>query len=186
MSNVAIHTSLLALIQKLYKPIYVWAKANLATKAELSQNEAEHFHPVSISSLTPSSTFGKNSVIGINGVLYRSTQATSNFPVTLTVQDGAFVVDMVNGKISFVVSDPTINSGWEVFTDASIEYWVESLNAALASKQDVISDIATIRDNASAAIKPTDVYSLNNNDYTVAELLQEVTKLMSKTVVVQS
>ena len=185
MSN-GFHTLLLALLQRIYKPIYVWASQNLATKAELGQVEAEYFHPVDINSLTPSSTFGKNSVIGINGVLYRSLRDTSNFPVVLTVQDGAFVVDIVNGKISFVVSDPTVDQDWEVWTDASIEYWVESIKAALASKQDNISDIATIRSNASAAIKKTDVYRLNNVDYTVDELLQELTKLMSKTVVVQS
>lgn len=178
--------SILALIQKLYKPIYVWAKANLATKTELSQNEADHLYPVDISSLTPSSTFGKNSVIGINGVLYRSTQATNNLPVTLVVQNGAFVVNSVNGKIAFVVADETINQGWEIFTDASVEYWVNSLNTALAAKQDAISDLATIRSNASAAVKKTDTYTRGNVSYTVDELLQEVTKLMSKTVVVQS
>ena len=37
-------------------------------------------HPVAVSSMTPSSTFVKNAVIGINGVLYRSTKATSNLP----------------------------------------------------------------------------------------------------------
>lgn len=173
-------------MQKLYKPIYVWAKANLATKTELSQNEAEHLHPISISSLTPSSTFGKNSVIGINGVLYRSTQETSNFPVTLVVQDGAFVTNVVNGKVAFVVADPTIKSGWEIFTDASIEYWVEALNAALSSKQGTISDIETIRSNSSAAVKPSDTYQVGNVSYTVDELLQAVANLMSKTVVVQN
>ena len=178
--------SILALIQKLYKPIYVWAKANLATKTELSQNEAEHLHPVDISSLTPSSTFGKNSVIGINGVLYRSTRATNNLPVTLTVQDGAFVVNSVNGKIAFVVADSTINQGWEIFTDASIEYWVNSLNAALASKQDSISDLSTIRSNASAAIKKTDQYTFGGVSYSADDLLQEIAKFMSKTVVVQN
>lgn len=185
MSNV-VHTAILALLQKLYKPIARWALATLATKTELSQNEADHFHPVNISSLTPSSTFGKNSVIGINGVLYRSLRATSNFPVVLTVQDGAFVVDLVNGKKSFVVSDPTVNQDWEIWTDASIEYWVESLNAALSSKQSTISDIDSIRSNASAAIKPSNVYTVNNVEYTVDELLQAVASLMNKTVVIQS
>ena len=175
MSNVA-KTSLLAFLQKVYKPIYVWAKANLATKTELATNAAEHLHPVDISSLTPSSTFAKNSVIGINGVLYRSTQQTSNFPVTLTVQDGAFVTHTVNGKMAFVVSSPTINSGWEIFTDASIEYWIASINQSIA-------DISTIRSNASSAIKPTDVVTYGGTDYTVSTLLSEVAKLMNKTVV---
>ena len=181
MSNVALRS----FIQKIYKPIAAWIYANGATKTELGLNADEHLHPVDITSLTPSSTFGKNSVIGINGVLYRALQATNNLPVVLTVQDGAFVVNIINGKISFSVSDPTLNSDWEIFTDASIEYWVQSLNTALASKQDTISDLETIRSNASAAVKLTDTYTLNGSQYTVADLLQAVVNLMPKTLVHQ-
>lgn len=143
-------------------------------------------HPIDIRTLTPSSTFVKNAVIGINGVLYRSVRATSNFPVTLTVEGNAFVVNTVNGKIAFVVSDPTINQDWEIFTDASIEYWVEQINTALAGKQATISDIDTIRSNASAAIKTTSEYTAGNVTYTATQLLQAVADLMNKTVVVQN
>lgn len=143
-------------------------------------------HPIDIRTLTPSSTFVKNAVIGINGVLYRSVRATSNFPVTLTVEGNAFVVNIVNGKIAFVVSDPTINQDWEIFTDASIEYWVEQINTALAGKQATISDIDTIRSNASAAIKTTSEYTAGNVTYTATQLLQAVADLMNKTVVVQN
>lgn len=142
--------------------------------------------PIDIRTLTPSSTFVKNAVIGINGVLYRSVRATSNFPVTLTVEGNAFVVNTVNGKIAFVVSDPTINQDWEIFTDASIEYWVEQINTALAGKQATISDIDTIRSNASAAIKTTSEYTAGNVTYTATQLLQAVADLMNKTVVVQN
>ena len=141
--------------------------------------------PVNVNTLTPSSTFPENSVIGINGVLYRSTQATSNLPVTLTVQNGAFVTHTVNGKLAFVVSDPTINNGWEIFTDASIEYWIESVNALLGSKQDSISDISDIRSNSQNAVKKLDEYTSGNVTYTVTELLQSVADLMSKTLVTQ-
>lgn len=142
-------------------------------------------HPVNVDTLTPSSTFVKNAIIGINGVIYRSKQATSNFPVVLTTESGAFVTHTVNGKIAFVVSDPTIHQDWEVFTDAAIEYWVESLNTALAAKQDAISDLEAIRSNAQAAIKPTDQYSVDNVTYSVNDLLQAVANLMSKTLVTE-
>jgi hypothetical protein len=141
-------------------------------------------HPMSVASLTPSSTFVKNAVIGINGVLYRSTAATSNLPCTLVVQDGAFVTHSVNGKIAFVVSNATPNTDWEIFTDASIEYWVESINAALAAKQDAINDLANIRSKANSAVQPTDKYTINGQEYTVSELLQAVASMMPKTVVV--
>lgn len=143
-------------------------------------------YPVDVNTLTPSSTFVKNAVIGINGVLYRAKKATSNLPVTLTVQDGAFVIHTVNGKIAFVVSSSTLNADWEIFTDASVEYWIESVNAALAAKQDAISDLATIRSNATAAVKKTDQYTVGGVSYSADDLLQEVANFMSKTIVVQS
>lgn len=95
--------------------------------------EAGALLPVDISTLTPASTFPKNAVVGINGVLYRATAATQNLPCTLTVQDGQFVVNIVDGRRSFVVTDPTPNEGWEVFTDASIEYWVSQLNTRITA-----------------------------------------------------
>lgn len=150
------------------------AKLAMATFAKKN----EILHPVDISTLTPSSTFRKNAVIGINGVLYRSKNATSHFPVVLSTEGNAFVVNTVNGKIAFVVSDATVNSDWEIWTDAGIEYWVESINAAIA-------DIATIRSNASSAVKPTDTITYNGTNYTVSSLLNEMAKLMNKTVVIQ-
>ena len=149
-------------------------------------SDEESLHPVNVNTLTPSSTFVKNAIIGINGVLYRSLRATSHFPVVLTVQDGAFVVETVNGKNAFVVSDPTVHQDWEVWTDAAVEYWVESMNSALSQKQGTISDLETIRSNASAAVKLTDTYTVGGIDYTVDELLQTIASLMQKTLVVQS
>lgn len=121
--------------------------------------------PVDISTLTPASTFPKNAVIGINGVLYRATAATQNLPCTLTVQDGQFVVNIVNGKTAFTVTDPTPNAGWEVFTDASIEYWISQLNARITALEG-------------------EKYTANGQQYTRQQLLQAVAELMSRTVVV--
>lgn len=141
------------------------ATDTFATKTELGQNEADHLHPVNVNSLTPSSTFTKNSVIGINGVLYRATANTSNPPVTLTIDNGQFVYDMVNGKKAFVVSDPTVNQGWEIFTDAGIEYWLEQ-------KADVADVLAA-------------EITSNGKTYTVRQLLEALVYLMGKTVVLE-
>ena len=116
----------------------------------VKDTEAATLIPVDISTLTPSSTFVKNNVLGINGVLYRAKNNTSTFPVTLATQDGAFVVNTINGKICFVVTDPTLNSNCEIWTDASIEYWVDQLNTSLAGKQNTISDLSTIRSGSAA------------------------------------
>ena len=145
----------------------------------------EMLHPVNINSLTPSSTFVKNAVVGINGVLYRSTKATSNLPCTMGIESGAFVYHTVNGKIAFVVSNGAANTDWEIFTDASIEYWVNSINTTLAAKQDAINDLATIRSNATNAVKPTDTYAFNGVNYTVDDMFKALVKLMPKNVVTQ-
>lgn len=177
---------ILAFILKVYKPIAAWAVATFATKTALSQNEANHLHPVDIDSLTPSSTFRENSVIGINGVLYRSLRQTSNLPVTPQIQNGSFVIHIVNGKKALVIADYTLDEDWEVFTDAAIEYWIASINASLSSKQDTISDIATIRSKATSALQPTNTYTYNGMSYTVDAMLTELVKFMSKTIVTKN
>lgn len=141
-------------------------------------------YPFDISTLTPSSTFRKNTIIGINGVIYRATADTSNMPCTILVQDGAFVTHTVNGKTAFVVTSSTPNTGWELFTDAGIEYWVETINAGLSAKQNVISDLNEIRTNAQNAIKSTDSYMVGGVSYPVSTLLQAVANIMAKTLVV--
>lgn len=134
-----------------------WQAKILADYVNGQVDEAA-LYPVDISTLTPSSTFRKNAVIGINGILYRATAATSNMPCTMVTNEAgtAFVVNIVNGKTAFVVTDPSPNSGWEIWTDASIEYWIAQINESLSGKQAVISDLSTIRSNASAgaAIAP--------------------------------
>lgn len=178
--------TLRSFIQKIYKPIAAWIYTNVALKTELASNADEHLLPVDINSLTPSSTFRKNAVIGINGVLYRALRATSNMPVVPQIDNGHFVTHTVGGKVALVIADETLNQDWEVFTDASIEYWVASINALLAQKQDTISDLSTIRNNASNALKPTDIYTYNGVSYTVDDMLKDLVKLMPKTVVTKN
>lgn len=164
-------TGIRGFLVKLYKPIYLWAKATFATTDEV-------LHPVNVMTLTPSSTFVKNALIGINGVLYRSTQATTNLPCTMVVENGAFVVETVNGKIAFVVTDPTPNAGWEIFSDASTEYWLEQFNQS-------ISDLSVIRTKANSALQTDSQVTYNGTTYSVGTLLEEMAKLMDKTVVTQ-
>lgn len=163
------------------------------TEIELDPRTSEHLHPVNVNTLTPSSTFRMNSVIGINGVLYCSLRDTDNLPVTPQIQDGQFVIHTVGGKIALVIADETLNEDWEVFTDASIEYWVASINSAISVIntaiqliQGSISDLSTIRSNASAALKPTDIYTFNGVSYTVDDMLKDLVKLMPKTLVTQN
>lgn len=107
-------------------------------------------NPVDIDDLTPSSTFSKGDIIGLNGTFYHATSDTSNFPITLTVQDGEFVVNTINGKKVFVVADNTLQSGWEQWSDAQVEYWIDQIETQLDGKQATISDLSTIRSGAAA------------------------------------
>lgn len=128
-------------------------------------------YPVDVNTLTPSSTFVKNAIIGINGVIYRSKRATSHFPVVLTVSGSSFVVDIVNGKIAFVVSDPTIDTDWEQWTDAAIEYWKTQLDARVSAIE---------AESPSTALHPNDTYG----GHSVSSLLNAMASLMNKTIVV--
>ena len=123
-------------------------------------NGNDIIHPVDVSSLTPSSTFVKNAVLGINGVIYRAKRATSQFPVTLLTQNNAFVTHVVDGNIAFAIGDTTLNSDWEVWTDASIPY-------ALSQKLQLNSTL-----------------TVNGTTYTIQQLLEAVVQLIDKKVVV--
>lgn len=140
-------------------------------------------HPVDIDSLTPTSTFVKNAVIGINGVIYKSKKATSNFPVTLTIQNGAFVTHSVNGKTAFVVSDETLNGDWIVWTDAAIEYWTQQLSqrtTALENARTALESRASALEDSIADV------TYNGQSYTLQQLMQAMAQLMENSVVINA
>ena len=162
-------------------------------------------YPVDINTLTPQSTFRENSLIGFNGVLFRSTRATEDLPYTLVTESGRFVYHEIDGCKAFVIAGTTLNDGWEVFTDAGLDYRTASISASLAehagnavvhvttaersawnAKQEAIGDIDTIRANASkgaTAVHLTDTVTVGTRSYTVQALLNAVASLMEKTIV---
>ena len=120
--------------------------------------------PVDISTVTPSTTFPKNAVIGIGGVLYRAKRATASMPLTMVVSDGKFVTHEVNGQQAFVVQDMTVNADWEVWMDAGMAY------------------AYSLADQRITALE-TETYTANGQTYTRAQLLQAVAELMGKNLV---
>lgn len=172
---------------KYAKPSGGIPKADLAQTVQDTLDAA--LYPVNVDTLTPSSTFVKNAIIGINGVIYKAKRNTSNLPVTLTVQDGAFVVNIINGKKAFVVSSSTINSDWEIWTDAAIEYWtsqldarttaLETATAALQSRDSVLDGRITTLEGI------TGVITVDGNTYTARELLTAMASMMNMTIVTQ-
>lgn len=128
--------------------------------------EAGALLPVDISTLTPASTFPKNAVIGIGGVIYRAKRATASMPLTMVVSDGKFVIHEVNGQKAFVVQDMTVNADWEVWMDAGMAY------------------AYSLADQRITALE-TETYTANGKQYTRRQLLQAVAELMQKTIVTQ-
>ena len=53
---------------------------------------SSRINPVNIETLTPSSTFAEGDAIAFNGVIYRATGATDNFPIPLVISGNNFVV----------------------------------------------------------------------------------------------
>ena len=154
---------------------------------------ARTMKPVDISTLTPSSTFEGGAVIGINGVFYKATQDTSEFPVTLMIEDGAFVTHTIDGKTAYIVTDSTLSEDWILWSDASIDYWINNINAQITAVNNVnagyrLNQIESINASQSGQIASlfqsvADV-TVNGQTYTIRQLLTAVAELMNQTVVV--
>lgn len=173
-------------MQRLLQELYADQQRQDADIGTLAEGT---LYPVDISTVTPQTTFRKNAVIGINGVLYRAKVNTANLPVTLSTIDQTFVIEMVNGKMAFVVADTTLNVDWEVWTDAGIEYWIEAHNRRLAELEtgqaamaaDLPTAIEQVRQVAVTALQPGTTFG----GYTVSQLLTAMATLMNKKIVTQ-
>lgn len=169
-------------------------KPSLPTKAAVALLESYITNatliPVDVDSLTPSTTFVKNNILGIDGVMYRAKRNTSEFPVVLLVEDGHIVYDEdENGNKAFVVDDYTLSEDWEIFTDASIpralELMAEQQSNFMEEEQAAMSSFENeIRISVAGVIKSTDkITASSGQQYTVRQILQAMAELMDKTVV---
>ena len=147
--------------------------------------------PIDIDNLTPSTTFVKNSILGINGIMYRSVVDTSDFPVVLLVQDGHIVYDLdENGNKAFVVDDYTLSEDWEIWTDAGIPRTLDNMTAQqTAFMEDEQADMADFKAQVNAAVATaiksgTKITSTGGTQYTVDTLLTALADLMDKTIVI--
>lgn len=139
--------------------------------------------PVDISTVTPSTTFPKNAVLGIGGVLYRAKRATASMPLTMVVSDGKFVTHEVNGQQAFVVQDMTVNADWEVWMDAGLSYAYSLADQRITNLEQALPAVKTTADSA---LQPeTTFVTEGGTSYTAAQLLQAVAELMQKTIVTQ-
>ena len=166
-----------------------------ATKTEVTNAT---IIPIDIENMTPTMTFEKNSILGINGIMFRAVVDTDEFPVVLLVEDGHIVYDEdENGNKAFVVSDWTQSEDWEIWTDASIprtlqlmtqqqETFMAAERADMAAfKQEIRNDAAQLIVLAAQSIKPgTKITSSSGTEYTAETLLVALADLMESTIVV--
>ena len=166
-----------------------------ATKTEVTNAT---IIPIDIDNMTPTMTFEKNSILGINGIMFRAVVDTDEFPVVLLVQDGHIVYDEdENGNKAFVVSDWTQSEDWEIWTDASIPRTLQQMTddqedfmaqeqADMADfKQEIRNDAAQLIVLAAQSIKPgTKITSSSGTEYTAETLLVALADLMESTIVV--
>ena len=166
-----------------------------ATKTEVTNAT---IIPIDIENMTPTMTFEKNSILGINGIMFRAVVDTDEFPVVMLVQDGHIVYDEdENGNKAFVVSDWTQSEDWEIWTDASIprtlqqmtddqeDFMAQEQADMAAFKQEIRNDAAQLIVLAAQSIKPgTKITSSSGTEYTAETLLVALADLMESTIVV--
>lgn len=147
-----------------------------ATKAALTQAT---IIPVNLDTMTPSTTFVQNNIVAIKGIQYRAKRNTSEFPITLQVQDGHFVGEIVDGAPTFVVEDWTLSDDWEVWGDASIPQTLYSM------QDDQAMFIAEARRILAISVKYGELITntAGTKSYTVRQLLTALADLMDKEVV---
>lgn len=155
-----------------------------ATKQEVSDAT---LIPLNMEQLTPSSTFVKNNVLGINGILYRAKQNTSEFPVTVVTDKGRFVYDTDKyGNKAYVVSDYTLSQAWEKWSDAGISYSLSVIDSRLSYFNNLqialrLTQIESLLRNIQQTLGDVTV---DGQTYTVRGILTELAKLMDKDVVI--
>lgn len=126
-----------------------YSSMTTAEKQELAGNVADKVAeeggyaliPVKESTLSPSSTFVKNAIICIDGVIYRAKSETNTLPFNFMADDGKFVVQTILGHTCFVKVTNTLNSDWEVWIDASCDLRFKQLEERIARLETIINSL---------------------------------------------
>lgn len=89
-------------------------------------------YPVDINSISTTSIFQKNSIICIDGVVYRAKQETNTLPITLVVDNNKFVTQVLYGHTVFIKANNSVSSAWEIWLDASNDFRYREIEARVA------------------------------------------------------
>ena len=98
-------------------------------------------NPLLIDNLTLSSTFKENDAVAINGTIYRCKTTTSKFVFTPVVQNNKMLYNALNGYRSYIFTDLSMDSDWEVWLDTGTGYELEKLRVGLAAANTRIDNL---------------------------------------------
>ena len=105
---------------------------------EIAQQGGYVLYPIDEGSITPTSMFRKNSIISINGVIYRAKQDTYNLPLTFVIEGERFVVQTLYGRTAFVAASNIVSNDWTVWADASNDIRFRQLEDRVAKLESII------------------------------------------------
>lgn len=146
--------------------------------------EATTLIPVNLDSMTPQTTFVKNSILAIDGVQYRAKKDTTHFPVVLLTDGGQFVVNIVNGAPAYVVSDYTLDADWEIWGDAGIPQTLanmqQDLDDALADLSRTSQKIQEDCDATLQQIQTSTGQAVSEIEADQAEFINEATSIVER------
>lgn len=126
-----------------------YTKMSASEKEELASMIAEEIaleggytvKPVDLDTLTASTTFEKNSIICIDGIVYIANKDTENLPFKVVTQDGKLVTQTMYGETCIIVDDKTLNSDWRVWIDASNSLRLHRIEERVTQLESIISSM---------------------------------------------
>lgn len=112
-----------------------------AVAAAVEQEGGYLLYPVDINGISTTTVFQKNSIISIDGVVYRAKQDTYNLPVTLVVDNNKFVTQVLYGHTVFIKANNSISSDWDIWLDASNDFRYKEIEARVAKLETIINSL---------------------------------------------
>lgn len=97
--------------------------------------------PVNESTLTTTTVFLLNSIICINGVVYKANKQTQTLPFPVVIQGNKFVTQTKYGKTCLVLSSNVKSADWDVWIDASNDVRFKTLEERVARLEAIVNSL---------------------------------------------
>lgn len=106
---------------------------------QISQQGGYAIIPVDESSISPTATYPMNSVLVLDGVIYKAKKDTQNLPFPMVVEDGRILTVTLYGKTVLVRASNVKSADWDVWLDASNDLRFRQLEDRVARLETIIS-----------------------------------------------